>query len=47
MTAHDDHSPSLRPPWHALLAPLPADAVPCRQPVASPEILSTPAGAAI
>jgi hypothetical protein len=26
MTAHDDHSPSSRPPWHALLAPLPAGA---------------------
>ena len=36
-----------RPSWHALLAPLPADAVPRRQPVASPEVLATPAGAAI
>ncbi len=34
-------------PWHALLAPLPADAVPRRQPVASAEILATPEGAAI
>jgi hypothetical protein len=36
-----------RPSWHALFAPLPADAVPRRQPVASPEVLATPAGAAI
>jgi hypothetical protein len=35
------------PPWHALFAPLPAAAVPRRQPVASPEVLATPAGAAI
>lgn len=26
MTAHDDHSPSSGPAWHALLAPLPAGA---------------------
>ncbi|HEX9055335.1 MAG TPA: hypothetical protein VF830_10555 [Gemmatimonadales bacterium] len=36
-----------RPSWHALFAPLPADAVPRRQPVAPPEVLPTPAGAAI
>ena len=36
-----------RPPWQALLAPLPADAVPLRKPVGSPEILATPHGAAI
>jgi hypothetical protein len=35
------------PSWHALFAPLPTDAVPRRQPVASPEVLATPAGAAI
>jgi len=35
------------PPWHALLAPLPADAVPRRKPVAPPEVLATPEGAAI
>jgi len=35
------------PPWHALLAPLPADAVPLRKPVGSPEILATPHGASI
>lgn len=40
-------SPSTNPPWHALLAPLPADAVPRRTPVGSPEILATPHGAAI
>ncbi|MEO8166107.1 MAG: hypothetical protein ABI619_12000 [Betaproteobacteria bacterium] len=34
-------------PWHALLAPLPADAVPLRKPVASPEILAKPEGATI
>jgi len=40
-------SPGSRPPWHVLLAPLPADAVPLRKPVGSPEILATPHGAAI
>ena len=35
------------PPWHALLAPLPDDATPVSQPVASPEVLATPEGAAI
>jgi len=34
-------------PWHALLAPLPADAVVKRRPVAPPEITSKPEGAAI
>jgi hypothetical protein len=34
-------------PWHSLLALLPADAVPRRHPVAPPEILSRPEGAAI
>ena len=34
-------------PWHALLAPLPDDVTVCRQPVGSPEVLSTPEGAAI
>lgn len=33
--------------WHALLAPLPPEATPAHQPVASPEILATPEGAAI
>jgi len=35
------------PAWHALLAPIPDDARPSRQPVGSAEILATPAGAAI
>lgn len=35
------------PSWHALFAPLPADAVPRRQPVGTPEVLATPTGAAI
>ena len=34
-------------PWHALLAPLPEDAVVKRRPVAPPEITSKPEGAAI
>ncbi len=34
-------------PWHALLAPLPPEAAPRRQPVGSPEILAQPHGAAI
>jgi hypothetical protein len=33
--------------WHALLAPLPPGATVQRRPVASPEILATPEGAAI
>jgi hypothetical protein len=34
-------------PWHALLAPLPDDAVVKRRPVAPPEITGKPGGAAI
>ena len=34
-------------PWHALLAPIPLDSVLSRKPVASPEVLATPHGAAI
>jgi hypothetical protein len=34
-------------PWYALLAPIPAEVIPKRQPVASPEILASPYGAAI
>jgi hypothetical protein len=34
-------------PWHVLLALLPADAVVRRQPVSTPEVLASPAGAAI
>jgi hypothetical protein len=37
----------VRPSWHALFAPLPAGAVPRRQPVGTPEVLATPTGAAI
>jgi hypothetical protein len=33
--------------WHALLAPLPADAVPIERPLASPEVLASAEGAAI
>ena len=39
--------PESAAPWHALLAPIPADAVLLRKPVASPEILATPHGSAI
>src|SRR3954468_7300900 len=35
------------PPWHGLLAPLPREAVPVRQPVASPEVLAGPTGYAL
>jgi hypothetical protein len=34
-------------PWHALLAPLPEDVIVQRKPVAPPEVLSKPEGAAI
>ena len=34
-------------PWHKLLAPLPADVVPQRAPVAPPEVLAMPEGDAI
>lgn len=30
--------------WHVLLGPLPTEAVPTRQPVASPEVLASPTG---
>jgi hypothetical protein len=33
--------------WHRLLAPLPAEAIPRRSPVALPEVLAMPEGAAI
>ncbi len=39
--------PVSRPTWHQLLAPLPADAIPQRGPVASPEVLAGPNGWAI
>jgi hypothetical protein len=35
------------PTWHVLLGPLPADAVPRHQPVASPEVLASPTGWAV
>ena len=38
---------STHPPWHALLAPLPPEVIPRRQPVAPAEILAKPEGAAI
>jgi hypothetical protein len=41
------HPPQPAEPWHALFAALPADVVPLRKPVASPEILARPEGAAI
>jgi hypothetical protein len=34
-------------PWHRLLAPLPDGVVPRRRPVATPEVLASPHGAAI
>ena len=49
-TAHQRErvtGPVSRPSWHQLLAPLPADAVPQRGPVASPEVLAGPDGRAI
>lgn len=33
--------------WHALLAPLPPDAAPTRQPVGTPDVRASPEGAAI
>jgi hypothetical protein len=35
------------PDWHILLGPLPAGAVPTRQPVAPPEVLASPTGWAV
>ena len=43
----DQTTDDTRPEWHALLAPLPANVVPVRQPVASPEVLAGPAGYAL
>jgi len=45
--AESDRLPPPAAPWHALLAPLPADAVPTRRPVAPPEIAAKPEAAAI
>jgi len=38
---------SERPGWQALLAPLPDDAAPTRGPVAPPDVLARPEGAAV
>ena len=38
---------SARPAWQALFAPLPADARPTRGPVAPPDVLARPEGAAV
>ena len=35
------------PSWHALLAPLPPDAVPTRRPVVTAELAATPEGATV
>lgn len=45
MSAHD--SEASYPTWHALLGPLPADAVPDRKPVAPPEVLESKDGWAV
>jgi hypothetical protein len=45
--ASRDSNPFTAPDWHSLLGPLPSDAVPQRQPVASAEVRASPAGAAI
>jgi hypothetical protein len=42
-----DSEAERRPAWHALLAPLPAEAVPVCQPVAPPEVLASAAGASL
>src|SRR3954469_7017458 len=47
LMAQRDSDSLSRPGWHALLGPLPPDAIPRRQPVASAEILASPTGAAI
>jgi hypothetical protein len=44
MSIPDDSQDDSRPTWHALLAPLPEDAVPERKPVGSPEVLAGPHG---
>jgi hypothetical protein len=43
----DHRWPAPTRPWHALLAPLPSEAIPRRHSVGSPEILARPEGAAI
>src|SRR5215212_6880350 len=50
---HEPHMPDQdseappRPAWHALLGPIPTDAVPRRQPIASAEVLAGPTGWAV
>jgi hypothetical protein len=39
--------PENRPPWHALLAPLPPEAMPVRKPIGPPDVLGTAHGGAI
>jgi len=41
------YPPDPNPPWHALFAPLPDDAVPRREPVLAPELAARPEGAAL
>jgi hypothetical protein len=47
MNPTPEHSPGSIQPWQRLFAPLPVDAIPRRSPVAPPEILAKPEGAAI
>lgn len=44
MSELDRSSAESGPSWHALLAPLPENAVPERKPVGSPEVLAGPTG---
>lgn len=38
----DERAPAVAAPWHALLAPLPADAVARKKPLVPPELLDSP-----
>jgi hypothetical protein len=42
-----DKGSLVSPAWHSLLGPLPPNAVPVRQPVASAEVLAGPTGSAL
>jgi hypothetical protein len=44
--AHPDPLSTPPAPWHVLFAPVPDGLVPIRKPVAAPEIMESPAGAA-
>jgi hypothetical protein len=46
MTPSEENTPA-SPAWHRLFAPLPEGVVPQRKPVAPPEVLAMPEGAAI